>query len=663
MMAITVDRKGEIAHVTIDNPPVNAASRAVRAGLMKAIAQTQADPSIKAVILRAAGRTFTVGADVRELSAPPMAPHLPDVVLALETVTKPWIAALHGTTLGGGLEIALGCTYRIAHIKTKLGFPEVTLGLIPGAGGTVRLPRLIPASDAVTMIAGGKPIPASQAKALGLIDDITNGDLDDCATALAHRAIHCALPAPLTARDVVPAASPDAWHSAKAAITAKTKGTNAPQAAIQAVQNALDMSAIAALAAERAAFVQLKQDPQSAALRHIFFAERAAGRLPQIKDLRAGNMAVIGVIGGGTMGAGIAACCLLAGLQVVLIERDDTALAAGQARVLATLASSLQRGLISAAAHDTMTQALRTAIDYNALSDADIIIEAVFEDMDIKRQVFAQLEQHAKPSAILASNTSYLDVNIIAAGTQTPDRVIGLHFFSPAHIMKLLEIVITDKAMPQVLATAFAFGKRLGKISVPAGVCDGFIGNRIMSAYRRGAEQMVEDGALPWDIDTAMRDFGFPMGVFKMQDLAGLDISWAMRKRQADIGDTTQRSVDLGDKLCEAGRFGRKTQVGWYDYVNGKAVPSAWTENLITAERMRKHITPQTITADHIIATLLQAMQSEANALLAQGIATSAADIDVVMVNGYRFPRWRGGPMYLQSVNARPPKVAHDDRG
>ena len=647
MMAVHVETTGNMAVVTIDNPPVNAASQAVRAGLMTAIAQTEADSTVQAVILRAEGATFTAGADVSEFDKPPLKPHLPDVILALEATTKPWIAALHGSILGGGLEIALGCHYRIADAKSKLGLPEVTLGLIPGAGGTVRLPRLIDPDAALTMISGGKPVSAQKALALGLIDTIATGDLSEDAIAFARTAISQPRPTPLTQRPAVEINNPDAWDATKDSLRKKARGAAAPKAAIDAVQRALDLPADQALKAERQAFMTLKSSRECAALRRIFFAERSAAKLPMLKGVAPAPLNAIGVIGGGTMGAGIAAACLLRGLPVTMIERDEIARAAGHDRVAGVLKNSLDRGLMDQAKHDATLALFKSSTDYADLPPADLVIEAVFEDMEVKHGVLAALDGVLREDAIIASNTSYLDINVMAAQTAHPSRVIGLHFFSPAYIMKLVEVIVTDQASPTALATGFALAKRLGKIAVPAGVCDGFIGNRIMAAYRRAGEIMVEDGAWPWDIDAAMRGFGFPMGLFEMQDLAGLDISWAMRKRQAATRDPAERYVDLGDRLCEAGRLGKKTGAGWYDYEDGRAVKSDWVEALILDTSKRKGIARKKFSQDQLMDTILTTMQTEATALLAEGIAQRPEDIDVVMINGYSFPRWRGGPMFM----------------
>ncbi len=639
---VTVAREGAIAVVTIDNPPVNAASTAVRAGLMEAIRTCDSDPEVRAVVLACAGRTFVAGADVKEFGQPPHPPILPDVVDAIEGAAKPWIAAIHGTALGGGLELAMGCHARVAAADAKLGLPEVTLGLIPGAGGTVRLPRLVPTELALRMVSGGKPIGAGEALKAGLIDAIAEGDLVTAAKDLA-----ATLDAPRRTLSLPPQppADPAAFDTAADTAIRRARGQLSIPEAVAALRRALTLPAAEALSAERDAFLRLKDSDQSTALRHIFFAERATLSDPRCKG-PARAIDHVAVIGGGTMGAGIAAACLLKGLRVTMIERDADAAEAGGRRVDQILSDSAARGLLGPAAQAAALGRFAARSDYAATADADLVIEAVFEDMDVKKTVFAALEAHTRPDAILATNTSYLDVNEIAGTLADPSRVIGLHFFSPAHVMKLLEIVLPDAVADDVVATAAALSKRLGKIGVLSGVCDGFIGNRIMSAYRREADYIVEDGAMPWDVDAAMRDFGFPMGVFEMQDLAGLDIAWAMRKRRAATRDPAERYVAIADRLCEAGRLGRKTGQGWYDYDAGRPRPSEMVAGLIADERRLKGITPVPIAPEAIMDRILSALLAEANQVLAEGIARSADDIDVVMVNGYGFPRWRGGPYF-----------------
>ncbi|NVK32563.1 MAG: enoyl-CoA hydratase/isomerase family protein [Gammaproteobacteria bacterium] len=643
-MCVSVSTHGNTAVVTIDYPPVNAIGLEVRKGLIDAVERTESDPSINAVVLICAGKSFVAGADVREFDKPPVEPHLPDVLLRIENSTKPWIAAIHGAALGGGLELAMACHQRIANQSAKLGLPEVTLGVIPGAGGTVRLPRLVDAATALNMIATGKPLNAQRALEAGLLDAVSNNDLLPDAIALAQT-IPAAL-ATLKKPTKLPA-DPQRFQSAIDTILKKAGGQTAPKVAIQALNNAYQLDAIIALRLEREAFLSLRSAPQAAAMRHIFFAERSTAKVERVKHIAPNPVKTVGVVGGGTMGAGIAAACLLAGLEVTMVERDESACKAGYDRVHNTLETSLKRGLIDQLTFDKLLRTFGVGTQYSILAKADLVIEAVFEDLDVKQQVFAQLDKATHPAAILATNTSYLDVAAIASVTTDPTRVIGLHFFSPAHIMKLLEVVVPDCSSDHTVATALSFARKLGKVPVLAGICDGFIANRIMSAYRREAEYMIEDGAMPWEVDKAMTDFGMPMGIFQMGDLAGLDISWAMRKRQATTRDPNQRYVDIGDKLYALGRLGRKTGKGYYRYDTGKPTPDPDVEALIMAESHRKGIIRQAIDPDTIMARILSAMQREGQKILKEGIAQSAADIDVVMVNAYGFPRWRGGPMYM----------------
>ncbi len=648
MNAVTIEIENEIAIVTVDNPPVNALGHAVRKGLADAVAATDANDAVQAVVLIAAGRTFMAGADISEFGKPLAEPGLPDVVLMIEGARKPWVAAIHGTALGGGLEVALGCHYRVVDPKAKLGVPEVHLGLIPGAGGTVRLPRVVPVAKAAEMVATGKPIGAKDAAACGLANAVAKGDLRADAVAFAQEIAGKDLPVALVDRDPVAPLDPEAWGTVAGKLVAKARGQNSVIRGVDAVADAVRLDGPAALENERAIFIELMEDPQSAALRHVFFAERSVSKVAAIKGVAPRDLRHVGVIGGGTMGAGICVALLLAGLSVTMIERDNDALAAGQKRVADTLSASVKRGLIS---EDKRTALLGMFVGdfvYDALDTVDLVIEAVFEDMDVKKQVFAELDRVTKPEAVLATNTSYLDVNEIAASVKDPSRVIGLHFFSPAHVMKLLEIVRPDELADDVLATGFALGKMLRKISVPAGVCDGFIGNRILTAYRRECDYMVEDGAAPEEVDAAMKAYGFPMGIFAMQDMAGLDIGWAARKRRAPTRDPNERYVRIADRICELGRFGQKTGSGWFNYPDGsrRGEPDPIVEAIIIEEAAASGVTRRSFSAEEIIERILGAMVSEGEAILAEGIAQSAEAIDVVMINGYGFPRHKGGPMF-----------------
>lgn len=643
-MVVTIERTCGIVVVTINNPPVNAMGHAVRQGLWDAIDTLEADDGIIAVVLACAGRTFVAGADIREFGEVPKEPNLPDLLRRIEASAKPWVAAIHGTALGGGLELAMACHRRVAIADAKFGLPEVTLGLIPGAGGTVRLPRLVPMDIAMDMIATGKPIPAKRARDAGLVDSVAPDDLLECAISMARET---GTAVPTLQRDLRPETVAGAFETAAGIVLARTRGQAAPAIAVEALRNARDLSADEALARERSLFLGLRDGNQSKALRHIFFAERNTTQLDRLKGTAPLPLSRVGVIGGGTMGAGIAAACLLAGLSVTMIERDAEAAGAGRARVHAILEGSLSRGKLTEKTFGERLDAFDATDTYSALEDADLVIEAVFEDMTVKQEVFAQIDQVVRPDAVLATNTSYLDVGAIARETAHPSRVLGLHFFAPAHVMKLLEIVVPDSLDNRSLATGVALARQLGKIPVVARVCDGFIANRIMSAYRREAEYMLEDGALPWELDAAMEDYGFPMGLFRMQDLAGLDISWAMRKRQAATRDPNQRYVHIGDRLCELGHFGRKTGRGYYFYDEaGDAHPSPETEALILSESERKGIARRSIPQERIMQRLLCAMRQEATSILDEGIARSPDDIDIVMVNAFGFPRWRGGPMH-----------------
>lgn len=654
MPAVTLEFADHIAIIDINNPPINATSHAVRSGVMDALAAIAQNPAVTAIILACNGKTFIAGADISEFNQPARAPLLPDVIAALEDMPVPVVAALHGTVLGGGLEVALGCHYRIAHPATRLGFPEVNLGLIPGAGGTVRTPRLIGVENAISLISNGKPVTASVALDWGLIDQITNSesDLREAALDYARKMATQPCPIPLTKRTIPGTEQPD-WDQLIAKTEQKARGAVAPVIAIKTIRDNLALPADQALANERQQFVSLREGEQSRALRHIFMAEKNVAKLPMVKGVTPANITTIGIVGGGLMGAGIATACLLAGFQTIMIERDDTALAKGRENVTNHLQGSLKRGIISQDRCDQLLSQLHGNTDYAALTPAELVIEAVFEDFEVKKSVFDAVARVIDSTAIIASNTSYLDINALAHSIPNPERVIGLHFFSPAHIMKLLEVVCTDGANPHTLATALAFARKLGKIAVPTGVCDGFIGNRIMSAYRKQCEYIIEDGAYPEQIDAAMTDFGFPMGLFAMQDMAGLEISWKTRQRQAATRDPNERYVALGDYLCEQGRLGRKTGRGWFRYDNAQSAPQPDPDvkHLIEQESARKGIVRRTFSQSEIIKTIIATMQREGDKILYEGIAHSDDAIDVVMVNGYGFPRWRGGPMFMKTNN------------
>jgi 3-hydroxyacyl-CoA dehydrogenase len=645
--AVRQERDGDIAVLVVDNPPVNALGLAVRQGLWDGIAAAEADAGVRAIVIRADGRTFPAGADISEFGKPPADPWLPQVCDRIEACTKPVIAAIHGTALGGGLEVALAAHWRIAHASAKLGLPEVSLGILPGAGGTQRTPRLVGAAAALDLMISGKPVGAAQALAMGLLDEVTETDLPAAALALARRLVaEGAAPRPTRdRRDGMrdPVAYEQAVATARA--THAADRLPGPRRITDCVEAALLLPFDQGQAFERAAFGELVASPESAGLRHAFFAERRCAKMPEAAVAPCA-LAHVGVVGGGLMGAGIAYACLSAGLSVTLLERDREALVAGLERVARLQQGAVDKGRMTPAARDADWARLTGALEPAQLAPCDLAIEAVFEDFDVKADVLRKLDGALRPGAVIATNTSYLDVNALAAVTSRPADVVGLHFFSPAHVMRLLEIVVGAETAPDAVATGLQLGKKLGKVAVRSGVCDGFIGNRILSAYRQVAEYLVEDGASPAQVDRAMRGFGMPLGPFEVSDMAGLQIAWARRKRQAATRDPALRYVALPDRLCEAGRFGQSTGKGWYAYDGRKPVEDPEVTALIVAERAAKGITPQVFSDDDIRTRLLVAMANEGAKILAEGIALRPSDIDVVKLFGYGFPRWEGGPMH-----------------
>lgn len=641
MSVVSITREGEVAVVTIDNPPVNALSQAVRQGLWDAVSSLDADPQVRAVVLVCAGRTFIAGADVTEFGKPPQAPHLPDLVDRIEGAQKPWVAAIHGSALGGGFEVAMGCRFRVAVEGASVGLPEVSLGIVPGASGTVRTPRLAGFEAAVELVTSGKPVKAAKALSLGLVDAVFADDLQAHALAYARDALTRDLPPPVSVRPVT-APDPGFWDEKRKAVAKAAKGAEAPLRALDCLRKAAEAPFAEALAHERQTFLDLRGSDQAAALRHVFFAERAAPRPAHLKGVDPLPLRSAGVIGGGTMGAGIAATLRDAGIPVTLIERDDEALKRGMATLRAIFEGAVKRGkLTEAQAQDRMAGVTATT-DYAALSDADLVIEAVFEEIGVKRAVFDQLAAACRPDAVLATNTSYLDPRLIAEGLPNPERFIGLHFFSPANVMRLLEIVPVPETSDRTLATGFALGRMLNKIPVQSGICEGFIGNRILKRYRTSAEALVRKGIAIAEIDAAMRDYGLAMGPFEAQDLGGLDIAYLQREGARAAGQDVPET--LGDILVRAGRKGQKTGGGWYDYAPGdrKPQPSAAVADLL-AERIS---TRAAMDLDAIARHLVAEMAAEGQAILGEGIAAKASDIDLVEIHGYGFPRWRGGPMW-----------------
>lgn len=638
---VRYEREGEIALIVIANPPVNALGQAVRQGLWEAIDRFAQDDARIAVIL-GEGKLFLGGADISEFGKPMTEPFLPDLCTHIEGCAKPVLAAIHGPALGGGCEVALGAHYRLALQGARLGFPEVHLGLIPGAGGSQRMPRLTGIGPAIDMMAAGGSVTAEKALAIGLVDRIATGEVRAAGIAYAQDLLEDAAPVRRTGDLTRPAFDAAIFDEARALWTKKARGEVAPLVAIDAVEVATRMELDAGIAEERRLFFKLMETPQRAGMIHAFFNDRRVSKLPVLAGIAPRDVTRVGVIGGGTMGAGIATACLLAGLTVTLVERDDQAADKARATITGNLDAAVKRGKLDD--RDTALARLQTATDYAALRDADLAIEAVFEDMDVKKDVFARLDAVLKPGAILATNTSYLDVNEIAQATSRPGDVIGLHFFSPAHVMKLLEVVVADATAPDVTATAFALAKRLGKTAVKAGVCDGFIGNRILATYRGAADRMILDGASPWEIDAAIKAFGLPMGPFEMGDLAGLDIGFMTRQRKAATRDPRDVVPTWADEMVHKGWLGQKTGTGYYVYEGRKGTPNEAILPLIEAARGDRP--QQTFTPEDIQRRYMAAMVNEATKVVGDGIAARPLDVDVTLLYGYGFPRWRGGPMH-----------------
>ena len=644
---VTLSKSGTIAIVEINNPPVNALGQAVREGLSDAVRQAEADPEVTAIVIIGAGRTFPAGADIKEFGRPMREPHLPEVIDRIESSTKPVVAALHGTALGGGFEIALGSHYRIALSDARVGLPEVHLGLIPGAGGTQRLPRLCGAEMALDIMFKGTPISAKVAHAAGLIDHLVEADLLGAAIAYAGELTEVRRTREETRGLADEAAFRTALGAAEQTANTRMRGQMAPLQIIACVKATLEQPFAEGRLYERNCFFECLASKQSKGMIHAFFAERASAKVPEAGRAKPRPLNSLGVVGGGTMGAGITVAALNSGLPVTMIERDDDSLKRGRTNVEEVYDRLLAKGRITAD-HRASVMGLYTAsTDYSDLSDADMVIEAVFERLDVKRGVFAQLDKVMKTSAVLASNTSYIDIDHISSATNRPDQVLGLHFFSPANIMKLLEIVVPKGVADDVVATGFALAKRLGKVPVRAGNSTGFIGNRILGKYGMCAAHMMEDGATPYEIDAAIYAFGYPMGIHAMYDLAGLDIGWDNRKAAATTRNPDERDVQIADRICERGWFGQKTGHGFYLYPDGARIGTADPEVLaiIEAERALKGITPRAFSVEDIMERYMASMVNEACEVLREAVALKPSDIDVTFVYGYGFPRFRGGPM------------------
>jgi 3-hydroxyacyl-CoA dehydrogenase len=655
--AVTSHRHGRVWVITVNNPPVNALSAAVRLGLFAAIEQGEAQPEVGAVLIVSEGKTFIAGADIREFGKPPVSPSLPDVCNRIEACSKPVVVALQGAALGGGLEVALGAHYRLALPGAKVGLPEVDLGLMPGAGGTQRAPRLMGVKAAAAFMLSGKPVNAHAALEAGLVDQVIDSSLTALDAGLAYANELLAQGAPIRRVRDIAITNPEIAVSELSALTQdtakKSPGLYSPLKILEAVRASVELPFDEGLSLERRLFMGCIDSPQRAGLIHAFFAEREVSKVPEARGAAPRTVDSLAVVGGGTMGAGIAVAALDAGLPVTMVERDAESLARGIVNVTKVYDGLIAKGRITEAHKAATLARFRPSTDFADLAAADLVIEAVFEDLEVKKAVFLQLDAVCKPGAVLATNTSYLDIEAIAAATRRPQDVIGLHFFSPANIMKLLEIVVPARVSPDVVVTAFELAKRMKKVPVRAGVCDGFIGNRILASYKQAADYMMEDGASPYEIDAAVRAFGYPMGPCQVTDLAGGDIGWATRKRRAATRDPKARYVEIADRICERGWFGQKTGRGFYLYPQGARTgqPDPEVLAIVDAERTKKGITPRSFTPEEIMRHYMAAMVNEGAKVLADGIALRPLDIDVTFLYGYGFPRFRGGPMkYADTV-------------
>ena len=642
-MTIATRKLGAVFEISLANPPVNALNLAVRKGLLAALAEAMADPAVKAVVIRGEGRGFCAGADIGEFDTAPRAPLLPEVIAAVEAATKPVVAAIHGEALGGGLELALACHYRIATPSARLGLPEVKLGLLPGAGGTQRLPRLVGVAEALAMIVSGNPVSGTKANAIGLVDQLVAPE--ELADRVAEFA--AAQSAPRRTGERVLMDAPGAIDQFITDNRRLITGLDAPRACIDAVRAAMQLPLADGLALEHALFLELLAGSQSRALRHAFLAERLAAKVDDLPpETRTRPIAAVGVIGAGTMGTGIAINFLSAGIPVTILDRDEAALERGVNAIGANYTADVAKGRIAATDVERRMGLLRPTVDYAALGQCDLVIEAVFEDMAVKVETFQRLDAVAKPGAILASNTSFLDIDAIAAQTSRPADVLGLHFFSPAHVMKLLEVVRGRQTAPDVLATAMQLARRIGKVAVLAGVCDGFIGNRILFARQDQADALVLEGATPEQVDKVHLDLGMPMGPFQMADLAGLDIGWHR---------DPARIENLRDGFCAIGRFGQKSGAGFYDYDDRrKPCRSATARKVIDDHRAGKGIVAREIGEEEIVARTIYVMVNEAAKVLEEGIAQRASDIDVVWLHGYGWPRASGGLVHWANETGLP---------
>ena len=647
--------QGDVAVIAMNNPPVNGLGYETRVGITNGLEKANADPAVKAIVLTGAGKAFSGGADIKEFNSPRamQEPILLSVITAVENSRKPVVAAIHSVCMGGGLELALGAHYRIAAPGAKIALPEVKLGLIPGAGGTVRLPRVLGAETALNMIVKGDPVNSEVLAGLPgqkLFDKMASSpeSLLDEAIAFAREVAAKGGELPLVRH--LPCKHPQGpayFQFARNMVRGMAKNFPAPEKCVDAVENATKLKFDDALAKEREIFINLMQTPECKALRHIFAAERAASKIPDVgSDVKPRAVNKVAVIGAGTMGGGISMNFLNAGIPVTILETKQEALDRGLATIRKNYESQVKRGKLKQDKYEQRMALLTPTLKYEDIADADLVIEAVFEEMGVKEQVFKKLDEVMKPGAILASNTSTLDVDKIAAFTKRPQDVVGMHFFSPANVMKLLEVVRGAKTAKDVLATVMAIAKKIRKTAVVSGVCDGFIGNRMIEQYSRQAGFLLEEGATPQQVDKAIEKFGFAMGPFRMGDLAGNDIGWAIRKRRY-VEKPDMKYSKTADLLCEMGRYGQKTGAGWYDYQPGKrdAIPSKLVEEMVEKHRKDQGITPRKISDQEIVERLVYSLVNEGARIVEDGIASKASDIDMVYLTGYGFPIWRGGPM------------------
>ncbi|MCR9213915.1 MAG: 3-hydroxyacyl-CoA dehydrogenase NAD-binding domain-containing protein [Proteobacteria bacterium] len=642
---VSYEAQGSVGVVTVNNPPVNALSVGVRAGIKGGVEAAIADDSVSAVVLACEGRTFIAGADITEFGKPPMEPGLHEVIGVIESSSKPVVAAIHGTALGGGLETALGCHYRVANGTAKVGLPEVKLGLLPGAGGTQRLPRVVGIPMALTMIAGGNPIGAKKALEVGLISEIIEGDLTEGAIAFAKKVVAEGRPLVKISdqNDKLEEAksNPAIFDDFRKSIARKSRNFEAPENCIKAVEGSVNLPFAEGLKRERELFMELMQGEQSKAQQYFFFSERLANKIPDVpKDTPLIDINTAGIVGAGTMGGGIAMNFLQAGIPVTIVETTQEALDKGIGIIEANYAATVSKGRMKQEAMDKCMSLLTGTTSLEDLADVDIVIEAIFENMDVKKEIFGKLDAICKDGAILATNTSTLDIDEIGEATKRPEYVIGLHFFSPANVMKLLEEVRTKKTSATVMATCMALAKRIGKVPAMVGVCDGFVGNRMLAQRGEQANKLILEGAKLEDVDRVLFDFGMPMGPFAMSDLAGNDVGWRIRQGR---GVTSP----VADAICELGRFGQKTGDGYYHYEKGSRTPQPdpIVEDIIVKAARDAGINRREVSDEEILKRCIYPMINEAAKILEEGIAARASDIDVIWVYGYGWPIYRGGPL------------------